>query len=201
METRLPRLCVSHLQLGLHEVCLLKWADECWNLVSFCNTCQRYCRCTVCTRVQSLTAVNISQPPLVFASCLFSLYCATCFTVWLGSSTVCICTECVLVRVFGPAERKFPAPGSSSCPQEFPVWADGASWINVVVVVCVRVCAHILTGHHLLFWKGNCSCLPDPFLPVWNKTHMVFWTCKHAFNNVSTGILKLDQASQIMFYT
>lgn len=47
---------------------------------------------------------------------------------------VCVCVHATkkkkmacCVCVFGLSVGKFPAPGSSSCPQEFPEWADGAS--------------------------------------------------------------------------
>lgn len=99
----------------------------------------------------------------------------------------CLCVRVCEAHVFCLSEGKFPAPGSSSCPQEFPEWADSASWINVVVVVffffmSASVCAHmcacvcVLTGS-FLFGKGNCSHMPASTLPQRAESYVADWRC------------------------
>lgn len=99
---------------------------------------------------------------------------------------VCVCVYfcmCVCMCVFGLSEGKFPAPGSSSCPQEFPEWADGASWINVVVVVvCACVCVCVLTGslfsseRETVLTCQRVSWAQPLSLPVHDTLHMAFLT-------------------------
>lgn len=79
---------------------------------------------------------------------------------------VCLCEHTLFWK------GKFPVPGSCSHPQEFPEWADCASWPSTAFFFF-----SFLFPSSPSLWKGNCSHMPtvrkrmQP-LPAQNQLHM-----------------------------